>query len=108
MMIRNDHRHSKFFRPGDCGLRRNSIVTGDNRIHAIGVCRFHQPYIHPIPIHDPVWDIIRDICPCLLQPLIQNIIRCDAIYIVIGDNTDFLSCPNLFFHNLAALVHVLH
>ena len=66
VVIRYDHSHPHIFSKGNLLSRRNPIVTGEHRVHAVIICPLDQVNIQPISVRHTIRNIIVRICP---QPL---------------------------------------
>ena len=107
-MVGNNDGHPHAFSVGNLILRRNPVITCNNRIDIIIQSPVDQINIQPVAIPDPVWNIIIHPGSKAGKPFQKNICGIDAINVIIPDNADALTFCDLLFQQIDSLVHVFH
>ena len=96
MVIGHDHRHSLIFgtfnRPGGC----DSVITGNDRIHAVRCGLIYNPLIQPIAVPDSLGNIPADIASQFFDSRKKNVGRTNPVAVIIADDTDFLPASYFF------------
>ena len=107
MMVCYDHCHPHLLCQCDRLDRRDSVVTGDDRIHTIFTGLQDQCLIDSIAVFDPIRN--RSIClRATSGKSLQQNIRCHyAINIVISDDPDLLSGIDLIPDDRSCQINIL-
>ncbi len=108
MMIRHYDRHAHL--SGGCNLCRrcNTVVAGDDGIHARLLRPTDQVHIQPVTVLLPVRNIRIHICPGLLKAFQENISGADAVDIIISNDSYGHILPYLFSQKRHRLRNPFH
>ena len=107
-MICHNNGHPKALSIGNLLRCCNSIVTGYDRVCPGFFCPVNEILIDPVTIRHAVRNINVYYCPKSPQAFHQYISRIYSINIIIPDDTDSGSLPDLFQKNLYRFVHIFH
>ena len=103
VVICHQHRHTTLFRISDLLDRRDSIVTGQDRIYALLHRIAQQVDVQAISVLHPVRDLIIYNSPTPTQCTVQNVRGINSVDIIVSDDPDFFLFCDFIFQNLRCL-----
>ena len=105
MMIRHDDGHPLFLRQSDLRSGGDAVVAGEDRIDPRLIRLQDQVRVQPVAVLHPVRDRRIRISSRHLQALMQDTGGADTVRVIIADDADPLSLPDLLHQKSGRLLH---
>ena len=106
-MIRHQNSHPKLLCMCDFINRRNSVITGDDRVDPALISLSDQMVVYPIAVLHAVRYLRADVRAAPLQPARKNVGCHHTVNIIIADDTDRQMRFDLFLQNRGASVRIM-
>ena len=108
MVVCHDDGQPVLFPVGNLICRRNSVVTGNNRINFLVQRPINKHFIQAIPVSDTVRNICIHIRSQSGQTFLKNISGIYAVDIIISYHTYSFFFPDFLGQNIHSTIHILH
>ena len=107
MMVCHHHGHAEAFGVSDLLQGADAVVAGHNGVCICRQSQVDQFFADAVSVFHPVRNIHIHTGPCAAKANEQNIGGTDAVNIVIPDDPDLFSFPDLMYQNVKSCVHSL-
>ena len=84
----------------------NTIITGQNNLHASFICVTNCRFMETITISDTMWYKLIAFDTKSGQPFVEYICTGDAIYVIVTHDSDVFSCLHCVVDNINAALHI--